>query len=133
MKKKLRIKLTKSAIGFAKQQKETLKSLGLNRINQIREITDTPQIQGMLFKVRHLVEVTGEAVSSGAKVASEQVSTKVETLKKMQTQRASNQKKYAPKKSSPEKETNKKATTKGGTAKQATGAKIAKATPKVDK
>ena len=81
MDKKLRVKLTKSAIGFAKQQKDTLKSLGLTRINQVKEIKDNPQIRGMLVKVRHLVEVTGEAVSSGAEVANKKVSEKVDELK----------------------------------------------------
>ncbi len=81
MDKKLRVKLTKSAIGFAKQQKDTLKSLGLTRINQAKEIKDNPQIRGMLVKVRHLVEVTGKVVSSGAKAASKKVSEKVDELK----------------------------------------------------
>ena len=53
------IKVTqrKSRNGCDKRQLDTLRSLGLRRIGQTVEVSDTPQIRGMLHKVRHLVEV----------------------------------------------------------------------------
>jgi large subunit ribosomal protein L30 len=50
----------KSRNGSDKRQLDTLRSLGLRRINQTVEVNDTPQIRGMLHKVRHLVEVSEE-------------------------------------------------------------------------
>jgi large subunit ribosomal protein L30 len=47
----------KSRNGADKRQLDTLRSLGLRRIGQTVEVNDTPQIRGMLHKVRHLVEV----------------------------------------------------------------------------
>jgi large subunit ribosomal protein L30 len=38
-------------------QKETVKSLGLRKLNQVVEHQDTPSIRGMIFKVQHLVTV----------------------------------------------------------------------------
>ncbi len=38
-------------------QRETLIGLGLNRIGRVREVPDTPQMRGMIAKVRHLVRV----------------------------------------------------------------------------
>jgi large subunit ribosomal protein L30 len=53
------IKVTqrRSRNGCDKRQLDTLRSLGLRRIGQTVEVNDTPQIRGMLHKVRHLVEV----------------------------------------------------------------------------
>ena len=47
----------KSRNGCDKRQLDTLRSLGLRRIGHTVEVSDTPQIRGMLHKVRHLVEV----------------------------------------------------------------------------
>ena len=38
-------------------QKATVEALGFRRMHQVVEHDDTPQIRGMIFKVRHLVEV----------------------------------------------------------------------------
>ena len=57
MAEKLRIKQVKSAIGYKYDQRQTLQSLGLNKINRVVEHDDTPVIRGMIFKVKHLVEV----------------------------------------------------------------------------
>jgi large subunit ribosomal protein L30 len=54
---KLRIKYTKSAIGYAHDQKATIRSLGLRRMQQTVEHDDTRDIRGMVHKVRHLVTV----------------------------------------------------------------------------
>ncbi len=47
----------KSRNGCDKRQLATLRSLGLRRIGHTIEVTDSPQIRGMIHKVRHLVEV----------------------------------------------------------------------------
>jgi large subunit ribosomal protein L30 len=48
----------KSRNGSDKRQIDTLRSLGLRRIGHTVEVNDTPQIRGMIHKVRHLVEVS---------------------------------------------------------------------------
>lgn len=57
MAKKLRVVWTKSQIGYPQDQRATLRSLGLRRLQQVVEKEDNPAIRGMLLKVRHLVEV----------------------------------------------------------------------------
>jgi large subunit ribosomal protein L30 len=47
----------KSRNGANQRQLDTLRSLGLRRIGQTVEHPDSPQLQGMIYKVRHLVEV----------------------------------------------------------------------------
>ncbi len=54
---KLRITWVKSSIGYAKDQKVTVRTLGLRRLNQTVEQDDNPAIRGMVHKVRHLVRV----------------------------------------------------------------------------
>jgi large subunit ribosomal protein L30 len=51
----------KSKNGADKRQRDTLRSLGLRRIGHTVEHTDSPQIRGMVHKVRHLVEVSDDA------------------------------------------------------------------------
>jgi ribosomal protein L30 len=64
---KLRITYTKSTIGYSKDQKETVRSLGLRKLNSTVIQDDTPSIRGMLFKVRHLVSVEEVAADATAK------------------------------------------------------------------
>jgi large subunit ribosomal protein L30 len=54
---KLRVRLVKSPIGQTFLIKRTTKALGLLHLNDVIEQPDNPAIRGMLFKVRHLVEV----------------------------------------------------------------------------
>jgi len=54
----LRIRWKKSAIGYRQSQRDTIRSLGLPRLNCVVEREDTPTLRGMLQAVRHLVEVT---------------------------------------------------------------------------
>ena len=54
---KLKVTLIKSGIGYAQDQKKTLKALGLNRLNKTMVHNDNSAIRGMLDKVRHLVSV----------------------------------------------------------------------------
>ena len=51
----LKITWKKSAIGYAEDQKRTIKALGLRRLHQTIEQPDTRSIRGMVHKVRHLV------------------------------------------------------------------------------
>ena len=53
----LKVTQVKSKIGGTSVQRDSLRSLGLRRIGHTVEVKDTPQIRGMLHKVRHLVEV----------------------------------------------------------------------------
>jgi large subunit ribosomal protein L30 len=53
----LKIKLRRSRIGVKEKQLKVLDGLGLHRINQVVIREDRPEIQGMIFKVSHLVEV----------------------------------------------------------------------------
>ena len=57
---KIKVKLVKSGIGRPKRHKETLKGLGLTKMHKVKELNDTPAIRGMIFKVKHLVEVLPE-------------------------------------------------------------------------
>ena len=54
------VKITqrRSRNGSTKRQVETLRSLGLRRIGQSVEREDSPQLRGMLYKIRHLVEIS---------------------------------------------------------------------------
>lgn len=54
---KLKITLRKSAIGYEKDQKATVRSLKLTRRQQTVEHPDNPAIRGMINKVSHLVDV----------------------------------------------------------------------------
>ena len=54
---KLKIKYTKSAIGYSYMQKDTIRSLGLKKLNSTVIQEDTPSTRGMIFKVQHLVTV----------------------------------------------------------------------------
>ncbi|MBN2847214.1 MAG: 50S ribosomal protein L30 [Coriobacteriia bacterium] len=55
--KKLKITQVRSAIGLPKDQKATVRALGLKRMNDTVEQADTPTVRGMVFKVKHLVHV----------------------------------------------------------------------------
>ena len=57
MARKLRITQVKSAGGHKKDQAATVRALGIRRMQHSVEHNDTPQIRGMVFKVRHLVRV----------------------------------------------------------------------------
>lgn len=52
---KLKITLVKSMIGRPEKQRRMLRGMGLTRLNQTVELTDTPATRGMIQKVSHLV------------------------------------------------------------------------------
>jgi large subunit ribosomal protein L30 len=54
----LKVTQRRSKNGADQRQRDTLRSLGLRRIGQSVQHEDSPQIRGMIHKVRHLVEVT---------------------------------------------------------------------------
>ncbi len=57
MSKKIKITQVRSIIGKTKKQKDTIKSLGLRKINHSVEKEVSPQILGMVRKVAHIVKV----------------------------------------------------------------------------
>ena len=61
---KLRIKWIKSDIGYAREQRRTLKALGFHRLHETVEHEDSPLVRGMIAKVNHLVKV--EVASNAA-------------------------------------------------------------------
>jgi large subunit ribosomal protein L30 len=54
---KLCITWVKSGIGYAGDQRRTLKALGFRRLNQTVTHNDSPSVRGMINKVKHLVKV----------------------------------------------------------------------------
>jgi len=54
---KIKISQVKSKIGRPKDQKKTLVALGFKKINSVVEHNATPQIMGMINKVKHLVKI----------------------------------------------------------------------------
>ena len=57
MANKLSVTWKNSGIGYKRDQRRTIEALGLRRLHQTVVHDDTPSIRGMVFKVRHLVEV----------------------------------------------------------------------------
>jgi large subunit ribosomal protein L30 len=55
--KAVRVTLVRSPIGYTKDQKATVRALGLHRMNQTIEHKDSPVIRGMLNKIIHLIKI----------------------------------------------------------------------------
>ena len=55
--KTLRVTWIRSSIGYTKDQKATVKALGLHRLHQTVEHKDTPALRGMLNKVIHMLKI----------------------------------------------------------------------------
>lgn len=53
----IKVKQIKSRIGAPKDQKRTLDTLGLKKLNHVVEVEDTPSARGMVQKVHHLVTI----------------------------------------------------------------------------
>lgn len=58
MAKSFRVKLKRSLIGCTQNQRDTVRCLGLRKINQEVIVADNPAVRGQIFKVQHLLEVT---------------------------------------------------------------------------
>ncbi|MCI0183830.1 MAG: 50S ribosomal protein L30 [Acidibacillus sp.] len=56
--KQLQIKLVRSLIGRTQSQRDTVKSLGLRKINQVVLREDNASVRGMVSKVSHMIELT---------------------------------------------------------------------------
>ncbi len=55
--KTIRIQQVKSGIGYPRNQREVLRSLGLRRIRHVVERQDLPAVRGMVNKIPHLVRI----------------------------------------------------------------------------
>lgn len=58
-KKTVKVTLVRSPIGTRGSHKATVLGLGLKKLNQTRELEDTPAVRGMIDKVSYLVKVQG--------------------------------------------------------------------------
>ncbi|MGE5558895.1 MAG: 50S ribosomal protein L30 [Bacillota bacterium] len=58
---KISVIWTKSAIGYSRDQKATIRALGFKKMRQTVEIQDSPSMRGMIDKVKHLVTVVNDA------------------------------------------------------------------------
>jgi large subunit ribosomal protein L30 len=57
-KKTVKVTLVRSPIGTRDSHRATVLGLGLKKINQSRELEDTPAVRGMITKVQYLVRVS---------------------------------------------------------------------------
>ena len=56
---KITVRLVRSMIGRPEKQRLVLRGMGLTKLQKVVQLSDTPQIRGMLDKVKHLVRVEG--------------------------------------------------------------------------
>jgi large subunit ribosomal protein L30 len=61
----LRVTYRKSAIGYSRRQKDTIRSLGFKRLGQTVEVPDNPATRGMVRHVQHLVVVEAVPAAGG--------------------------------------------------------------------
>jgi large subunit ribosomal protein L30 len=57
--KTIKVKLLKSVSGCKQGHRDTVRGLGLKRINHVVELADTPEVRGMIHRVNYLVRVEG--------------------------------------------------------------------------
>jgi large subunit ribosomal protein L30 len=57
--KTIKVKLLKSVSGCKQSHRDTVRGLGLKRINHVVELADTPEVRGMIHRVNYLVRVEG--------------------------------------------------------------------------
>jgi len=55
--KKIKIRLLKGLAGCKQRHRDTVRGLGLRRIDQVVELTDTPAVRGMINQVAYLVRI----------------------------------------------------------------------------
>ena len=53
----IKVRQVRSGIGCPREMRETLRALGLGKINRVAERVDTKEVRGMIAKIPHLVEV----------------------------------------------------------------------------
>jgi large subunit ribosomal protein L30 len=57
----LKVRLVRSPIGFSKRQKDTVRSLGFTRLQQLKALPDNDAVRGMIAAVSHLVQLEEDA------------------------------------------------------------------------
>lgn len=57
----MKVTLTRSQIGVPKDQRATLRALGLRKTGDTREVADTADVQGMVRKVAYLLTIEGQS------------------------------------------------------------------------
>jgi len=55
--KMIKVRQVRSGIGCPREMRETLKALGLGKMNRVAERVDSKEVRGMIAKIPHLVEV----------------------------------------------------------------------------
>jgi large subunit ribosomal protein L30 len=55
--KKIKVRLLRSVAGCKQTHRDTVRGLGLRRINQVVELEDSPAVRGMINKVAYLVRI----------------------------------------------------------------------------
>ena len=55
--KKIKVRLLKGLAGCKQSHRDTVRGLGLKRINSVAELADTPAVRGMINKVSYLVRI----------------------------------------------------------------------------
>ena len=53
----LTVKLVKSVAGTRQSHRDTVRGLGLRKLNSVSELQDTPAVRGMINKISYLVQV----------------------------------------------------------------------------
>jgi large subunit ribosomal protein L30 len=54
---KIKVRLLKSLAGIKQTHRDTVRGLGLKKLNQVSELTDSPAVRGMINKVAYLVRI----------------------------------------------------------------------------
>jgi large subunit ribosomal protein L30 len=57
--KKIKVRLLKGLAGCRQRHRDTVRGLGLSKINQVAELADTPAVRGMINRVSYLVRIEG--------------------------------------------------------------------------
>ncbi len=57
--KRIRVRLVKGLAGTKQSHRDTVRGLGLKRVNHAVDLADTPAVRGMIRKVYYLVRVEG--------------------------------------------------------------------------
>jgi len=55
--KTIKVKLVRSPIGCKQSHRDTVRGLGLRRLNSVRELQDTPAVRGMVDRISYLVQI----------------------------------------------------------------------------
>jgi large subunit ribosomal protein L30 len=55
--KKIKVKLVKSPNGCKREHRDTVRGLGLRKLNHVSELDDTPEVRGMINRVAYLVRI----------------------------------------------------------------------------